>query len=78
MMIDFVHVEGHLPVSHILLGNGQLLYNCTLSIKLIMYNMLNFYGVTMSSDLTWNKHVENVVAKAGKRVCVLYQLKKKG
>ena len=25
-------------------------------------------GVTISSDLTWNKHVENIVAKAGKRV----------
>ena len=25
-------------------------------------------GVTISSDLTWNKDVENIVAKAGKRV----------
>ena len=25
-------------------------------------------GVTISSDLTWNKHVEDIVAKAGKRV----------
>ena len=31
-------------------------------------------GVTISSDLTWNKHVENIVAKAGKRVynCTCY------
>ena len=28
-------------------------------------------GVTFSSDLTWNKHVENSVAKAGKRVYML-------
>ena len=28
-------------------------------------------GVTISSDLTWNKHVENIVAKAGKRVYML-------
>ena len=28
-------------------------------------------GVTISSDLTWNKHVENIVAKAGKRVYIL-------
>ena len=28
----------------------------------------NLLGVTISSDLTWNKHVENIVAKAGKRV----------
>ncbi len=28
-------------------------------------------GVTISCDLTWNKHVENIVAKAGKRVYML-------
>ena len=33
-------------------------------------------GVTISSDLTWNKHVENIVAKAGK--IMLYQLKRAG
>ena len=38
-----------------------------MGIKLIMYNML-----------TWNKHVENIVAKAGKRVCIAYQLKGAG
>ena len=32
-------------------------------------------GVTISSDRTWNKHVENIVANAGKRVYMLYQLK---
>ena len=32
-------------------------------------------GVIISSDLTWNKHVENSVAAAGKRVYMLYQLK---
>ncbi len=32
-------------------------------------------GVTIFSDLTWNKHVDNIVAKAGKRVYMLYQLK---
>ena len=35
-------------------------------------------GVAISSDLTWNKHVENIVAKAGKRVYMLYQLKRAG
>ena len=34
--------------------------------------------VTISSDLTWIKHVENVVAKVGKRVYMLYQLKRAG
>ena len=27
-----------------------------------------FLGVRISSDLTWNKHIENIVAKSGKRV----------
>ena len=35
-------------------------------------------GVTISSDLTRNKNVENIVAKAGKRVYMLYQLKRVG
>ncbi len=35
-------------------------------------------GVTMSSDLTWNKHVENIVAKAGKGVYMLHQPKRAG
>ena len=34
--------------------------------------------VAISSDLTWNKHVEHIVAKAGKRVHMLYQLKRAG
>ena len=33
-------------------------------------------GATISSDLTWNKHVENIVAEAWKRVYMLYQFKK--
>ena len=35
-------------------------------------------GVTFSCDLTWNKHVENIVGKASKRLCMLYQLKRAG
>ena len=38
----------------------------------------NFLGGTISSDLTWNKHVENIVAKAGKRMYMLCQLKRAG
>ena len=33
-------------------------------------------GVTISHDLSWNKHVENIVKKAGKRLYILYQLKR--
>ena len=38
----------------------------------------NLLGVTISSDLTWNKHVENIITKARKIVCMLYQLKRAG
>ena len=35
-------------------------------------------GVTISQDLTWNKHVDNIVKKAGKRLYMVYQLKRAG
>ena len=35
-------------------------------------------GVTVSHDLSWNKHVENIVKKAGKRLYMMYQLKRVG
>ena len=34
--------------------------------------------VILSRDITWNKHVENIATKAGKRVYMLYQLKRAG
>ena len=33
-------------------------------------------GITLSNDLTWKRHVDNIVNKAGKRM--LYQLKRAG
>ena len=33
-------------------------------------------GITFSNDLTWNRHVDNIVKKAGKRIYMLYQLKR--
>ena len=35
-------------------------------------------GVKISNNLTWSKHVDNIVSEAGKRVCMLYQLKRAG
>ena len=35
-------------------------------------------GVTISNNLTWSKHVDNIVSKAGKLVYMLYQLKRAG
>ena len=34
--------------------------------------------VCHAKDLTWNKHVDNIVIKAGKRLYMLYQLKRAG
>ena len=35
-------------------------------------------GVTLSSDLSWNSHVDGIVSKARKRVFLIYQLKRAG
>ena len=35
-------------------------------------------GFTSYRDLTWNTHVENIVKQAGKRLYVLYLLKRAG
>ena len=35
-------------------------------------------GVTISNNITWSKHVDNIVSKAGKRLYMLYQLKRAG
>ena len=36
--------------------------------KLRIYSKM--LGVAVSNDLTWNRHVENIVSKAGKRLCI--------
>ena len=35
-------------------------------------------GITLSNDLTWTRHVDNIVKKAGKIIYMLYQLKRAG
>ena len=35
-------------------------------------------GVTISDDLKWNIHIDNIVKKAAKRVYMLYQMKRSG
>ena len=35
-------------------------------------------GVTISSDLRWNAHVDEIISKARKRVYMIYQLKRAG
>ena len=34
--------------------------------------------MTLSSDLSWNAHVDGIVSKASKRVFLIYQLKRAG
>ena len=66
MLISFVQDPEFRSTVPILVIDGNEIDN-------VLYAKL--LGVTISSDLTWNKHVENIVAKAGKRVYMLYQLK---
>jgi hypothetical protein len=35
-------------------------------------------GVTISSDLSWNAYVDEIISKARKRVYMIYQLKRAG
>ncbi len=35
-------------------------------------------GVTISANLCWNVHIENIVSKASKRMYMLYQVKRGG
>ena len=63
MLISFMHdpeFRNTVPILTIIDGN---------EIDNVQHAKL--LGVTIYSDLTWNKHVDNIVAKVGKRVCIL-------
>ena len=49
-------------------------------VNIARVNHANVLGVTISDNLTWNihVHVESVISKAGKSLCMLYQLKRSG
>ena len=41
-------------------------------------SQIKVLGVTLSSDLSWNSHVDGIVSKARKRVFLIYRLKRAG
>ena len=41
-------------------------------------NHAKILGVMVSANLTWNAHIDNIVAKASKRLFMLYQMKRSG
>ena len=46
------------------------------AIKIV--SQVKVLGVTLSSDLSWNSHVDGIVSNARKRVFLIYQLKRAG
>ena len=42
------------------------------------FSQVKVLGVTSSSDLSWNSHVDGIVSNARKRVFLIYQLKRAG
>ena len=57
MLISFMQDPDFRSTVPRLIMDGNEMYN-------VQYAKL--LGVAISSDLTWNKHVDNIVAKAGK------------
>ena len=45
---------------------------------LVNKNHTKILGVTFSSDLSWNRHIDNIVSRANKRVYILRNLKRSG
>jgi hypothetical protein len=69
MVIDFSNNRTH----------AQSLPNIMMDgIEIQRIDSAKILGVTISSDLTWNNHVDNIVSKASKRLYMLYQLKRAG
>ena len=64
LLIDFRRNQGHV-VPYINM-DGSVIHRS---------DKAKILGVTFSSDLTWNVHIDNIISKAGKRIYMLYQLR---
>ena len=51
---------------------------CAMNFASSICDNAKILGVTFSSDPTWKVHVDNSISKAGKRIYMLYQLKRAG
>ena len=69
MIVDFSRNQGQSSDAQDIFINEKTLE------KVSHIKMLD---VTVSNDLTWNIHVDNIISKAGKRLYMLYQLKRGG
>ena len=69
MIVDFSRNQGQS-------SNAQDIFINEKTLEKVSH--IKMLGVTVSDDLTWNIHVDNIVNKAGKRLYMLYQLKRGG
>ena len=52
--------------------------NIQIGIVVERVDHVKLLGITLSNDLTGKRHVDNIVKKTGKRIYMLYQLKRAG
>ena len=52
--------------------------NIQIGIVVERVDHVKLLGITFSNDLTRKRHVDNIVKKTGKRIYMLYQLKRAG
>ncbi len=69
MLICFCKDSGHCRTIPIINMDGNDIERVT---------RCKILGVTISSNRTWNAHVDNIVSKASKRLYLSYQLKHAG
>ena len=58
--------------------NSSLPNICIDNEQIERVDQVKILGVTVSNDLSWNIHIDNIIAKASKRMYMLYQLKRSG